>query len=105
MLHRLHPLAGQGFNMSLRDIKLLSNLIDEKINLGLDLDKSICQEFQKKSQNKNYLFSTGVDFIYELFNFESRTSSALLSKSINTIGKNKLVNSFFKRFADNGLRI
>ena len=27
MLHRLHPLAGQGFNMSLRDIKELSKII------------------------------------------------------------------------------
>ena len=34
LLHRIHPLAGQGFNMSLRDINLLSDLIDKKINLG-----------------------------------------------------------------------
>ena len=35
--------------MSLRDIKLLSDLIDEKINLGLDIDHSLCEEFQKKN--------------------------------------------------------
>ena len=105
LLHKIHPMAGQGFNMSLRDIKLLSNLIDEKINLGLDLDNSICSEFQKNSQDKNYIFSTGIDFIYELFNFESRIKSNILSKSINIIGKNKTLNSFFKKFADNGLRI
>jgi 2-octaprenyl-6-methoxyphenol hydroxylase len=105
LLHKIHPLAGQGFNMSLRDIKLLSDLIDKKINLGLDLDSSTCQEFQKNSKDKNYLFSTGIDCIYELFNFESRINSNLLSKSINIIGKNKIVNSFFKKFADNGLGI
>tara|TARA_B100000902_G_C27187527_1_gene852122 strand:- start:98 stop:1177 length:1080 start_codon:yes stop_codon:yes gene_type:complete len=105
LLHKIHPLAGQGFNMSLRDIKLLSDLIDEKINLGLDLDKSICHEFQTKSQDKNYLFSTGIDCIYELFNFESKIKTNLLSRSINFIGKNKMMNSFFKKFADNGLRI
>tara|TARA_B110000037_G_C17054531_1_gene479182 strand:- start:299 stop:1381 length:1083 start_codon:yes stop_codon:yes gene_type:complete len=105
LLHKIHPMAGQGFNMSLRDIKLLSNLIDEKINLGLDLDNSICSEFQKNSQGKNYIFSTGIDFIYELFNFESKIKSNILSKSINIIGKNKTLNSFFKKFADNGLRI
>ena len=91
--------------MSLRDINLLSDLIDKKINLGLDLDNSICVEFQKNSQDKNYLFSTGIDFIYELFNFESRINSNLLSKSIKIIGKNKIINSFFKQFADSGLRI
>ena len=105
LLHKIHPLAGQGFNMSLRDIKLLSKLIDERINIGLDLDSSICREFQKQSQDKNYIFLTGVDWIYELFNFESKINSNLISKSLNIIGKNKFINSFFKKFADNGLRI
>ena len=105
LLHKIHPLAGQGFNMSLRDIKLLSKLIDERIDIGLDIDSSICQEFQKKTQDKNYIFSTGIDWIYELFNFESKFNSNLIGKSINIIGKNKFINSFFKKFADSGLRI
>ena len=91
--------------MSLRDIKFLSNLIDEKINLGLDLDNSICREFQKNVQDKNFLFSTGIDYIYELFNFESKIKSDLLSKSINMIGGNKTVNSFLKKIADNGISV
>ena len=47
LLHKIHPLAGQGFNMSLRDIKLLSELIDNKLNLGMQIDGSVCYEFQK----------------------------------------------------------
>tara|TARA_B100000524_G_scaffold345054_1_gene243163 strand:+ start:19 stop:1101 length:1083 start_codon:yes stop_codon:yes gene_type:complete len=105
LLHKIHPLAGQGFNMSLRDIKLLSDLIDEKTNLGLDIDKSICKDFQKNSQDKNYLFSTGIDWIYEFFNLESKINSNLLNKSVNIIGKNKIINNLFKKIADNGLRI
>ncbi|MDC1032589.1 FAD-dependent monooxygenase [Candidatus Pelagibacter sp.] len=105
LLHKIHPLAGQGFNMSLRDIRELSKLIEEKINLGLDLDSSICYAFQEKVKDKNLIFSTSIDWIYELFNFESKTNNQLISKSINIIGKNKFLNSFFKKFADNGLRI
>ena len=105
LLHKLHPLAGQGFNMSLRDIQLLSDLIDKKKNLGLDIDASICQEFQKNSQDKNYIFSTGIDWIYELFNLERRTNSNLLNKSIYKIGNNKIINTILKKFADNGIRI
>ena len=104
LLHKIHPLAGQGFNMSLRDIKLLSELIDEKINIGLDLDDSICCEFQKKAQDKNLIFSAGIDWVYELFNFKSKINTRLISKTINIIGKNKSINSVFKNFADNGLR-
>ncbi len=104
LLHKIHPLAGQGFNMSLRDIKLLSELIDERIYLGLDLDTSLCQEFQKKSQSKNFIFLSGIDWIYELFNLESKITSNLLNRSINFIGNNKVVNTFLKNFADRGVR-
>ena len=104
LLHKLHPLAGQGFNMSLRDIKLLSDLIDEKINLGLDLDTSICEEFQKKSRSKNFIFLSGIDWIYELFNLEGKINFNLLNDSINLVGNNKIVNKFLKSFADNGIR-
>tara|TARA_B100000900_G_scaffold408324_1_gene422405 strand:- start:757 stop:1827 length:1071 start_codon:yes stop_codon:yes gene_type:complete len=103
LIHKIHPLAGQGFNMSLRDIKLLSDLIDEKINLGLDLDYSICEDFQKKSKDKNFIFSSGIDFVYELFNLENKTNSNFLNNSINIVGNNKVINSFLKKFADNGI--
>ncbi|MDA9598444.1 FAD-dependent monooxygenase [Candidatus Pelagibacter sp.] len=105
LLHKIHPLAGQGFNMSIRDIKLLSELIDQRIKIGLDINSSICKDFQKKAQDKNYIFSSGVDLIYELFHFEAKIKSKLLSKSINIIGKNKFINSFFKKFADTGFRV
>ena len=48
ILHRLHPLAGQGFNMTIRDIKLLSKLIKLRLNNGLEIDSSICVDFEKK---------------------------------------------------------
>ena len=50
LLHRLHPLAGQGFNMTIRDIKQLLDIIKIKINLGLPLDSSIGIEFEKKNK-------------------------------------------------------
>ena len=45
MLHKLHPLAGQGFNMTIRDIKLLTELIKLKLDNGLEIDSSICIDF------------------------------------------------------------
>ncbi len=103
LLHKIHPLAGQGFNMSLRDIKLLSDLIDKRIHLGLDFDSSLCEEFQKNSQDKNLIFSTGIDLIYELFNLENKINTKLLNKSINFIGRNKGLNKFLKKIADRGI--
>lgn len=104
LLHKIHPLAGQGFNMSLRDIRLLSDLIDKRMSLGLNLDESICYDFQRKIQSKNYIFSSGIDWIYELFNLESKIKSNLLKQCINVIGNNKVVNMYLKKFADIGIQ-
>ena len=89
--------------MSLRDIKELIIIINNRINLGLELDNQVCFDFQKRTKNKNYLFSSGIDWIYEFFNFESKTKSDLISKSIFAIGKNKTINGFFQKYADRGI--
>ena len=102
LLHKIHPLAGQGFNMSVRDIKELIKLVKYKLNIGLDLDKSICLDFEKKVKHRNYLFSNGIDFIYEFFNFESKFRNDLLGRSIQFFGKNKLLNNSLKKIANQG---
>ena len=105
LLHRLHPLAGQGFNMTIRDIKEISQLILFKQENGLDLDTSICSDFEKNTKSKNYLFSNGVDFIYEIFNFQNKIDNSSISRSIKFLGKNKIINKFFINFADRGIVI
>ena len=105
LLHKLHPLAGQGFNMTIRDIKKINDLIKIKKKLGLDLDTSICSDFEKSVKDKNYLFLNGVDFIYEFFNLENRLNNNTLSKSVKFLGKNKYINNFFTKFADTGIVI
>ena len=102
LLHRVHPLAGQGFNMTLRDIKELISIIDEKIKLGLEFDNSICVDFENKTKDKNFFFSESIDWIYELFNFESKFKKNLLGRPAELINKNKYLNNFIKKFADVG---
>jgi len=102
LLHKIHPLAGQGFNMTIRDIIILLQIIKNKISLGLELDKSVNIEFQKKLRHKNLIFSTGIDLIHEIFNFERKVKSGLLSKSIQILGKNPSINNIFTKIADEG---
>ncbi len=105
LLHRIHPLAGQGFNMSIRDIKSLIEIIENKINLGLNLDSSICEEFENKNKHKNYVFSNGIDFIYEFFNIENNINNNILSKIVKVFANNKISNKFLIKLADEGLLI
>ena len=102
LLHKIHPLAGQGFNMSLRDIKIFSEIVDKRLNLGLPLDQSVNVEFEKKSKHINYIFSNGIDFIYEYFNFERKTKSKIFSKIVKFLGKNSNLNKKFIEIADTG---
>ena len=102
LLHKIHPLAGQGFNMTLRDIKTFSEIIQKKLKLGLPLDLSVNEEFEKKSKHFNYIFSNGIDFIYEFFNFERKTKSKIFSKTAKFLGKNFNLNKKFIEIADNG---
>ncbi len=105
LLHTIHPLAGQGFNMSIRDIKSLMKIIDYKISLGLNLDSSICEEFENKTKHTNYIFSNGVDFVYELFNIENNINNDLSAKFIEFFANNKISNKFFIKLADEGIVI
>ena len=103
LLHRVHPLAGQGFNMTIRDIILLIQIIKKKIDLGLEIDSSINDEFEKKIKHKNFIFSNSIDFIHEYFNLERKFKNKILSKSVKILGKNQFINKLFTRFADKGI--
>ena len=104
ILHKLHPLAGQGYNMSVRDINKLLNIIVKRIELGLPIDKSVCVEFQNKTKSENFIFSEGIDFIYECFNSENMIRNNLVGSTIKYIGRNKFFNEYFKKVADVGLK-
>ena len=103
LLHRLHPLAGQGFNMTIRDVNVLINIINQKIDLGLPLDSSVNKQFEKKSKHTNYFFSNGIDLMYEFFNLERKFKNKILSQSVKLIGSNTYLNRFFTQVADKGL--
>ena len=104
-LHTIHPFAGQGFNMILRDIKILSQIIQDRINLGLMLDHSIYEDFEKKTKHLNFIFSSGIDFIYEFFNFDNKYKNIYLSKLLKFIGKKNFFNKIATNYADKGLHI
>tara|TARA_S200000501_G_scaffold371911_1_gene415903 strand:- start:709 stop:1788 length:1080 start_codon:yes stop_codon:yes gene_type:complete len=102
LLHKVHPLAGQGFNMTLRDIKILLEIIQKRLNLGLPIDSNICIDFEKKTKHKNLIFVNGIDFIHQFFNFERKINNNFLSKSVQYLGKNNSINKFFTKIADEG---
>jgi 2-octaprenyl-6-methoxyphenol hydroxylase len=103
LVHKVHPLAGQGFNMTIRDIENLLQVIKKKLDIGLSLDSSVNLEFQKKTKHKNFIFSSSIDFIQELFNIERKMKTSFLSKTVKTFSNYPPINKMFSKIADKGI--
>tara|TARA_Y100000590_G_scaffold429408_1_gene541956 strand:+ start:372 stop:1451 length:1080 start_codon:yes stop_codon:yes gene_type:complete len=99
-LHSIHPLAGQGFNMTLRDIKYFLEIVEDKLNLGLPLDSIILNEFKSKTKHLNYIFSSGIDFIYNFFKYDSNKNYS--NKIFSILKKDKLFKKYAIKIADQG---
>jgi 2-octaprenyl-6-methoxyphenol hydroxylase len=97
-LHKIHPVAGQGFNMTLRDIKIFSEIIEDRLNLGLQLDYSIYEEFEKKTKHLNFLFSNGIDFIYEFF----KNENIFFTRILKQLNNKEAFKKIFQKYADQG---
>ena len=83
----------------------LSKIIKERIDLGLQIDHSIYEDFEKKTKHFNFIFSSGNDFIYELFKFDNKYKNNYLNQLVKFLGKNKLFNNIVSKYADQGLSI
>ena len=105
LLHQIHPLAGQGYNMVLRDISVFLNLINEKENLGLPINSSICEDFENKTKHLNFIFATGNDFIYEFFNHDHFYIKPFSKKIFEYLNNNILFNKLALRYSNKGLII
>ena len=91
--------------MILRDIKVLSSIIQNRIDLGFPIDFSICKEFENKTKHYNFLFSIGNDFIYEFFKFDNKYKNIYSKNLLKFIGGNKFLNKLMSKHADQGLVI
>lgn len=83
-LHLMHPFVGQSFNMTLRDLKCLQKVLEQKISLGLDIGSlDILSEFSNKSKPRNFSFLIGSDILKSLLSFRKARNNIfkILNKS------------------------
>jgi len=105
LLHQIHPLSGQGFNMTLRDIKIFIKILKEKKNLGLPIDNLIYKEFENKTKHLNFVFSFTNDFIYEFFNYDNFIKIPFSSNFFSYLKNNSFFNKLAIKYANKGLLI
>ena len=102
-LHSVHPLAGQGFNLVIRDIKKLIELISKMSKLGLLFNSSfLLKDFYNARKPENNLFGLGIN-LTNIFFKDSKyfsTVKKVILKNINNIG---FIKKITQSVADKGI--
>ena len=104
-LHSAHPLVGQGFNMTLRDLIILEKTLEQKLNLGLDIGSlDVLKEFSDEITPRNFVYSIGVDFLRKTFSINDKSFKSLRNLIISNLNKNNFAKDFTYNIANRGLR-
>jgi len=104
-IHSIHPIAGQGFNLILRDIKKLSEIIKENLRLGIAIkDSYILKEFYKSRNSENTIIGLGNDLIHNFFKRNELTDPIKLYL-LNNISKYESIRKISKSISDKGFFI
>ena len=89
--HNIHPIAGQGLNLSVKDIAVFVNQIKKYKSLGYKLnDQMVLEEFEMKRKVDNTAYSFGTFLLDDIFssnnnfvNYTARTGLGLVEKIKN----------------------
>ncbi len=105
ILHVVHPLAGQGFNMIVRDLIELKNIMSERVNLGLDIGSfDVLSKFVSNTKLKNFAYSAGIDVVKKTFSYNNKPYKKIRNTIILNLNKNNFIKDFFTNIADRGLK-
>lgn len=99
-LHFIHPVAGQGYNLSLKDIDALVSLFEKHRDLGLDIGSEVLfKEFQnvRKIDNKNMIRTT--DGLVSLFSNDIGVPSICRKLGLQVVDNIAPLKKFFMRKA------
>ncbi|MDO8954207.1 MAG: 2-octaprenyl-6-methoxyphenyl hydroxylase [Gammaproteobacteria bacterium] len=69
--HSLHPVAGQGFNLSMRDIAGLVSIIADKHYQGIDLDETVFERYVALREADHAIMLKVTDTLVKVFSTQS----------------------------------
>lgn len=98
--HSIHPIAGQGLNLGLRDVDLLSSLIIRQKELGLEVGSSVLlEEYSKKRRNDVTTMVEGTHFLNILFSNSFMPVKYLRRLGLSIVDELPLLKQFFASYA------
>ena len=98
--HSIHPIAGQGWNLGVRDIINLLSSIDKGTELGLDIgSKYVCKQYHDKSFQDAFTLYQITDKLNRIFLLENSFIQTIRNFGFNYINYNSGLNNFISSFA------
>ncbi len=104
-LHTIHPVAGQGFNLVLRDIKKLKEIINYYAGLGISIKNSYAlNDFYNSRKPENTIMSIGVDATHSFFK-QNKYLDPFKEIIVKNIKNNETLKKFSKIISNRGLSL
>lgn len=94
--HGIHPIAGQGLNLGLRDVAALTEVLTDGMRLGLDpADTQLLERYSRWRSVDTLAVAMATDSLTRLFGLKSKTASAIRRFGMGAIQRAKPAKAFF----------
>lgn len=98
--HSLHPIAGQGWNLGIRDIKNLLKIVEKNISLGMSLgNKNLCKDFHDSAYNDAFILYQATDKLNAIFMNDSIAINSIRKKGFSLIERSPALKKFITNYA------
>lgn len=94
--HGIHPIAGQGLNLGLRDVAALTEVLADGMRLGLDpADAQLLERYSRWRSVDTLAVAMATDSLTRLFGLKGKTASAVRRFGMAAIQRTKPAKAFF----------
>lgn len=94
--HGIHPIAGQGLNLGLRDVAALAEVLTDGLRLGLDPgDAQLLARYERWRSVDVLAVAMATDSLNRLFSIPGKTASAVRRFGMGIIQKTAPAKAFF----------
>jgi 2-octaprenyl-6-methoxyphenol hydroxylase len=94
--HGIHPIAGQGLNLGLRDVGALVEVLAEGAQLGLDPgDAQLLKRYEAWRALDSFMVALATDGLTRLFGVPGRAASAVRRLGMAAVQRTPLLKRFF----------
>lgn len=94
--HGIHPIAGQGLNLGLRDVASLTEVLVDGARLGLDLaDAQLLERYARWRSIDTLMVAMSTDTLNRLFSIPGKTASAVRRFGMGMVQRTAPAKAFF----------